>query len=425
MSDPTTPVIADSGAKPAGDKAPDEWKPEPRQWTWKDVFTAPMLAFKPKCMLISAITVILLALWFKLFAELPEGWPRWVMSALDYAWGMVALTIFSLAATLVAVFMKADLLDDEFLSLGEALTQYKKRIVPALLVPLFLTGLLAGFKLLLAGAELVGSIPMAGPTIYAILYPLGYLLALFVVLLGIAVVLSVFVFPSIIAIRKHGWFDNVVDTFEAVGTKPHILVGSLALTVVLITVSAWIGFGGMRQLTETSKTMPGEALKETERQAALTHDKVLSKITMDANAPSADLFRPLIGYMASQVAFAEPPTRVFWTSEGATPEPSSYYKWTGGATGIWQIIIGAFVLGYCLNLFIGGGMLTYLVVREDDYWDDEDLEDLDQLAKELEEEAKQEAAKESAGAPANSMTAHTVPPSAPPPPPPPPPAAAT
>ena len=46
---------------------------------------------------------------------------------------------------------------------------------------------------------------------------------------GIAVVLSSFVFPSIIAIRKHGWFDNVVDTFEAVGTKPHILVGSLLL----------------------------------------------------------------------------------------------------------------------------------------------------------------------------------------------------
>ena len=33
-------------------------------------------------------------------------------------------------------------------------------------------------------------------------------------------------------------------------------------------------------------------------------------------------------------------------------------------------------------------MLTYLYVREDDYWDDEDLEDLDKLAKELEEEAK-------------------------------------
>ncbi len=425
MSESTTPVIADSGAKPAGDKGPEEWKPEPRQWTWKDVFTAPMLAFKPKCMFISAVTVILLGAWYKLFELLPTDWPHWVKSALDFAWMMVALTLFSLAATLVAVFMKADLLDDEFLSLGEALGQYKKRIVPALLVPLFLTGLLAGFKLLLAGAELVGSIPFAGPTAYALLYPLGYLLALFVVLLTIAVVLSVFVFPSIIAIRKHGWFDNVVDTFEAVGTKPHILVGSLILTVILIGVSSHIGFGGMRQLTETSHSMPGEALKETERQAADTHNKVLSKVTGNSRgANDTDLFRPMLAALAGQIAFAAPPYPParpylgYVETEKPVEQPSSYYKATGVVTGIWHIIISAFVLGYCLNLFIGGGMLTYLVVREDDYWDDEDLEDLDQLAKELEQEAKQEAAKEGAGAPANSQTVMTTPPYSPPPPPP-------
>src|SRR4051812_24688197 len=119
MSDATTPVTADSGAKNPGDKGPEDWKPEPRQWTWKDVFTAPMLAFKPKCMLISAVTVIVLALWYKLAEQVPVDWPHWVQSALSYAWMMVALTVFSLAATLIAVFMKADLLDDEFLSLGE------------------------------------------------------------------------------------------------------------------------------------------------------------------------------------------------------------------------------------------------------------------------------------------------------------------
>ena len=34
-------------------------------------------------------------------------------------------------------------------------------------------------------------------------------------------------------------------------------------------------------------------------------------------------------------------------------------------------------------------MMTYLFVREDDYWDDSDPEDFDKLAKELEEEARQ------------------------------------
>ena len=31
------------------------------------------------------------------------------------------------------------------------------------------------------------------------------------------------------------------------------------------------------------------------------------------------------------------------------------------------------IIGYALNVFLAGGMLTYLYVREDDYWDDEDL----------------------------------------------------
>ena len=69
-----------------------------------------------------------------------------------------------------------------------------------------------------------------------------------------------------------------------------------------------------------------------------------------------------------------------------------YYNVTGPVTGLWQCLIEAMLLGYVLNLFISGGMLTYLVVREDDYWDDENLEDLDKLAKELEEEAKRDQA---------------------------------
>ena len=55
---------------PETPELPDEWKPEPREWTWKDVFTAPMLAFKPKCMFISLITVALLGLY---------AWGAWEM----------------------------------------------------------------------------------------------------------------------------------------------------------------------------------------------------------------------------------------------------------------------------------------------------------------------------------------------------------
>jgi hypothetical protein len=80
-------------------------------------------------------------------------------------------------------------------------------------------------------------------------------------------------------------------------------------------------------------------------------------------------------------------------------EVGGYYKYgTGLATGILQSLFVLLVSGYAINVLLAGGMLTYLNVREDDYWDDEDLEDLDALAKELEEEAKQAAAEAEAEA---------------------------
>ena len=399
MTEPTVPAPSQTSDKPAGDQAPEEWKPEPRQWTWKDVFTAPMLAFKPKCMLVTAITAVVLSYWFHFEPaanDFGSKAPEFVGPLIGFLWNTVALVVFSLAATLVAVFMKADLLDDEFLSFGEALAQYKKRLAPAILVPLFLMGLLGGFHLLIAAGGLLSSIPYAGPTLYALFYPLAFLLGLFVVLLAIAVGLSVFVFPSIIAIRKHGWFDNVVDTFEAVGTKPHVLVGSGLLVGLLMLVSAAIGFGAMQHLSTTSRVMPGNGLQATE----IRSDEIVSKVALLAQPwlpgqQPAMRTRPIdfSSYQSDE-------------TPAATSGPNGYYQVTGAVTGGWKTLIGALIIGYCLNLFIGGGMLTYLVVREDDYWDDEDLEDLDKLAKELEEEAKQEAAK--SGEPIPAATAPTA-----------------
>ena len=88
---------------------------------------------------------------------------------------------------------------------------------------------------------------------------------------------------------------------------------------------------------------------------------------------------------------------------GEKNEEKYYDYFTGLITGGWKILITALISGYVVNVFLAGGMLTYLSVREDDYWDDEDLEDLDQLAKELEEEAKRE--EEKAAAEAETMAA--------------------
>jgi hypothetical protein len=80
-----------------------------------------------------------------------------------------------------------------------------------------------------------------------------------------------------------------------------------------------------------------------------------------------------------------------------TYDPVTYWG-SGLIVGIMKIILAVFIIGYAMNLFVAGGLLTWLTVREDDCWDDEELEDLDKLAKELEEEAKRDAQAETAKA---------------------------
>ncbi len=437
-------------AVPAKDPAPpQEWKPEPRQWTWKDLFTAPMLGFKPKCMLVSALTLLALGGW---------GWfCDHVVSKMDTAdegiwaalftvvWVAISAVIFSLGASLVAVFMRADLLDDEFLTWSEALGQFRGRIAPALLVPLFLLGLLIGVNVALIWApEAFCSIPYVG-MLYGVFYPAFYFLAIFAVLLCIAVMLAVFVFPGIIAIRKHGWFDNVVDTIEAVGTKPHVLVASLILTLIMMHVANAIGVGAMDYLRipqQNSMLFETKELPNTERAAdSLTHsllDEIdpLSRlhelggrflppgtnfVLFFGHGPTAEHYHSYAANADAMDLTSKMPDASRYEAD-ALP---GYYRWGSGlVAGLWQTVLLCLLGGYCMNLLVGGGMLTYLLVREDDYWDDEDLEDLDKLAKELEEEAKRDEAGAAPAAaapaaapspaPAPSPPANPQPPAAPP-----------
>lgn len=376
---------------------PEEWKPEPREWTWKDLFTAPMLAFKPKCMVISVVTLAVIMafayLWYGLIGRfsIEDGVPLINQTVVGSVFSWVGIAIlaamFGFGATLVSVFFKADLLDDEFLSLGEAIGQFKTRLTAAIMVPLFLVAIVAGFNLFMYVAQLVGSIPIAGGIIYSLLFPLGVILALFTILLTIGALLSIFVGPAVVAIRRHGWFDNVIDTFEAVGTKPHVLVANLALSLVMVIICYSIGHYSMHALAvmSTSSSLPGHEISKVEARASAIADHSMRWFDITA---VVDYSIP--GY--SERVTESSMSAASLTSEEAEPvQPGFVHLWISGLlTGFWKTLFAALIAGYALNVLLAGGMLTYLAVREDDYWDDEDLEDLDQLAKELEEEAKRE-----------------------------------
>jgi hypothetical protein len=351
----------------------DEWKPEPRTWTWSDLFAAPMLAFKPKCAIFSLITLALVGVigWLSRLVGVDDSgsWQPLLM------WLVVTIqaTVFITGTSLVATFFKADLLDDEFLSLGEALKAWSGRIVPSVMVPVFMSAIAFGFWFLIWGGTAFSNIPFVGPVLYPFLYPLAFPLALMTVLITIAVLLALFVAPAIIAIRKHAWLDNVIDTFEAVGTKPHVLITNALVTTILVTVAFNIAGGAMGLLVQATEwgLTPGSATQEMQA-VARPYTTELIEQTQEALPGIGGLFNSTV--VAPYVGGGE---------------VSGLHSFMGHVLGIFQSIALALIIGYCVNLWIAGGMMTYLFVREDDYWDDSDLEDFDKLAKELEEEARQ------------------------------------
>jgi hypothetical protein len=206
------------------------------------------------------------------------------------------------------------------------------------------------------------------------------------VLIVIAVTLSAFLFPGIVAVRRHGWFDNVVDTIEAVGTKPHLLVASVVLTYILVRVAFGVGIGAIDGLSNISDHLPtfttGNQVQQVEKVGSTRRIEWLHPLEVTALRvldPDRRGGSNSIEHLIERDEINSYPDFIMWGP--------------GLIIGIWQTLIVALLAGYCLNLALSGGMLTYLWVREDDYWDDEDLQDLDQLAKELEEEAKREDAR--------------------------------
>ena len=237
--------------------------------------------------------------------------------------------------------------------------------------------------LALYAGSLVGSIPFVGPVLYALLWALGFVGALFGILVAIAAILSISLFPGIIAVRRHGWFDNVVDTIEAVGTKPHLLVASLLLTWIMALVATGIAGGAVSLLGQMARSdaLPGAAssnhLKQTEQVAQVWAAEWLQYPTALANTILAPGARPEVSsarHVMDRMDAEEQPAWIRWLP--------------GLLVAVQKTVVGALIIGFALNLFLAGGLLTYLWVREDDYWDEEDLQDLDQLAKELEEEAR-------------------------------------
>ena len=248
MSTPNTP--ADTG----GAGAADTWQPEPQQWHWNDLFSAPMMALKLKAAIVSFFTVVALLLTYWGYREVEkvvvgiikdtvvEGHPIWywlLLKAFMFWVGAAALLIvFSLGTTFVSIFLKADIVNNELITFGTACRRYFKRFRGAFMVPLMLVMLVGLFHLFVYSLLLLCSgIPYVGSLLYAIFYPLGWIFCVLAILALVGLMVSGFLFPAILAIRKpQPTSDTFMDIVEAAAGKPYVLVASLFVTWFMVVL---------------------------------------------------------------------------------------------------------------------------------------------------------------------------------------------
>lgn len=124
---------------------------------------------------------------------------------------------------------------DQFYSEGDAARFSGSNWRPVLLTPLtLLAGIVLGLLILML-AGLLGRIPGAGPAIAAILLLPSWMLGLFLVLAGIALLLSYHLVPVITASTGGDTFENLFELFSTITSRPFRLVrGVIAGTAMRI-----------------------------------------------------------------------------------------------------------------------------------------------------------------------------------------------
>jgi hypothetical protein len=390
----------DTDGAPEGDEAHiiSPWQPEPRQWTWSDLFHAPILALKLTPMALSFFTILamLAALYYlrKFGISADDNFGDAFSARL--LWSLKAaftMGIFTFGGTFVAIFIKADIVNNEVITFNEACHRFAKRWVSAIKVPLMLLIGLLAIICFTWSILLVCSLPYVGSLIISVLYPVGFILLLLIKLMFIGVVLSLFLLPAILSIRKpQGVSDTVMDLVEVVGGRPQVVIASLLVTWLMMVVFYLIPMQALRSVESFVPLLPGNEVAQVEDRSNFIRDTGLRDRAhggeevvaggrgQDYGIPDIDPMPELTARVSQWLPLPgalQSALDSIWQKPdvGKAYAKTKYHDYTGTIIGAWKLIIASFVFGYLLNIFIAAGMLTYLNVREDDYGDDDDREE--------------------------------------------------
>ncbi|MEN8151295.1 MAG: hypothetical protein ABFS86_15875, partial [Planctomycetota bacterium] len=307
-----------------------------------------------------------------LFGKPALGLDFWQMLVTGIAYFLVVAIFGGAICRVIALRIARD----ESLGVKEALTFSIGNLRAYVQIPLVLGGAIGFFWGCNWLAGVVSTIPVAGPFLFIVLYPLAILSGLIILLIAVGGVLGLFLMVAAVSTEKNGTLDAISRAFSYLYSRPvafffyYFLVFLMAGIIVIIGVFVFLGGGDY----------PGVIAGPVHTGLDTWGDEYARGFEVGANAASMVEFPGFdgLGFFPSILA---------------------------GLAWFFMIVLRVCVLGFVVSYVMGGSTAIYFALRRDvdgtedsemyvEGAEDEDDFGLPPITPPAAEEKKEEAAEE-------------------------------
>ena len=270
------------------------------------------------------------------------------------------------------------------MGVGEAIKWTFDKIKAMIWTPLsFLIMMLVLLVFVVLGL-LFCNIPGLGPLCFSVFYVFFYILAILLLIIFIIFCFSIFLYPSIIAVEEESASGAIATVCGVIRNKGYMVllcfVTGVILALLLAYVLGLITLGGASFLVTLADnkgdvTLMGEQFEKI--QSSVPFMELINTLTQKIFLGIGQKFEALFSFLPVPNIFRSLngvfENLVVPTDTGDNTD--SFFNLVGFIYGINLLVIYVFTLAYPFVLLNCAGTLTYLIVREENEWEDFDFEE--------------------------------------------------
>lgn len=291
----------------------------------------------------------------------------------------LSIFVMSISCGGIAIITKKEIIDDDFMGVGEAVKWSIEKLKTLVWTPLVFLGIMFILFAVMAVCLWCCRLPIFGPLFFSIFYAGFFLMALVMIVVFVLFVFGVFLYPSIIAVENESTAGTVATIFGILRNKWYLVLACLATVIIFAWILAYL----LGLITLGSVSL---IISIGNNQGSLTlMGAYFEKIQQ--SVPFIELFEWIIhnvflavGYrLEALLNFLPVPNLFTYTNNVyenllvasvSSDEPGTLFNLTGFFYGLNLLVIYVFALSYPFVVLNCGGMFTYMIAREENEWDE-------------------------------------------------------